>query len=102
MQAWLSEHMLISYLLILGMTFFIFQKVFRPQQARLPLIREILMYATMIFGSAILLIMQIDKLPIIQCMAIAIVMMITLRLRQLYDGWKQKSSADSNANTETK
>jgi len=102
MQAWFSEHMLISYLLILGMTFFIFQKVFRPQQARLPLIREILLYATMIFGSAILLIMQVDKLPIIQCMAIAVIMMLTLRLRQLYDSWKQKSSPDNKVNTETK
>lgn len=101
MQAWLGEHMLISYLLILGMTFFIFQKVFRPQQARLPLVREILMYATMIIGSGILLIMQLDKLPIIQCMAIAILMMLTLRMRQLYDNWKQKSSPDNKVKTGT-
>lgn len=100
MQAWLSEHMLISYLLILGMTFYIFQKVFRPQQVKLPLLKVIFLYATMILGSGILLIMQVDKLPIIQCMAIAILMMVTLRLRQLYDSWKQKSSPEK-VKTET-
>lgn len=93
MQAWLSDHKLVSYLLILGMTLYIFQKVFRPQQAKLPLIKNIFLYLTMIVGSAILLIMQVDRLPIIQCMAIAILMMFTLRSRQLYDSWKLKSES---------
>ena len=92
MQLWLSENPLVSYLLILGMTFFIFQNVFRPQQVKLPLLKAIFMYLTMIVGSAILLVLQIDKLPIIQCMAIAIVMMVMLRARQIYDKWKNKST----------
>lgn len=92
MQAWLSEHPLISYLLILGFTFYIFQNVFRPQAAKLPIVRTIFLYATMIIGSFIMLIFQIDKLPIIQCMAIAVLMMFTLRARQLYDKWKSKSA----------
>lgn len=102
MQAWLSDHKLISYVLILGMTLYIFQKVFRPQQAKLPLIKNIFLYLTMIVGSAILLIMQIDKLPIIQCMAIAIIMMLTLRMRQLYDSWKQKSESKKVKTEEVK
>jgi len=92
MQAWLSEHPLISFLLILGMTFYIFQNVFRPQQVRLPLLKAIFMYVTMIIGAGILLIMQIDRLPIIQCMAVAIVMMVMLRARQMYDKWKDRST----------
>lgn len=92
MQAWLSEHPLIAYLLILGMTFYIFQNVFRPQQVKLPLLKAIFMYVTMIIGAGILLIMQIDRLPIIQCMAVAIVMMVMLRARQMYDKWKGKST----------
>lgn len=92
MQAWFSEHPLVSYLLILGMTFFIFQNVFRPQQIRLPLLKAIFMYLTMIVGAAILLVLQIDKLPIIQCMSVAIIMMVMLRARQIYDKWKNKST----------
>lgn len=92
MQLWLSENPLVSYLLILGMTFFIFQNVFRPQQIKLPLLKAIFMYLTMIVGSAILLVLQVDKLPIIQCMAIAIIMMVMLRARQIYDKWKNKST----------
>jgi len=95
MQAWLSEHPVISYILILGFTFFIFQNVFRPQVVKLPLLRIIFLYATMIIGSFVLLIFQIDKLPIIQCMAVAVLLMFTLRGRQLYDKWKDKSTKPS-------
>ncbi|MGM0879584.1 MAG: YlaH-like family protein [Bacillota bacterium] len=87
MQAWLSDHKLVSYLLILGFTIYIFNKVFRAQQ-RLPLLKEILVYALIAFGSFILMILQVDKLPIIQCMGIAVLMMLMLRGRQLYDKWK--------------
>jgi len=90
MQAWLSEHMLISYLLILGFTIYIFNAVFRAQR-RLPILKEILVYLLMAFGSFVLMILQVDKLPIIQCMGIAVIMMLMLRGRQLYDKWKGSS-----------
>ncbi|MCA0753804.1 YlaH-like family protein [Paenibacillus sp. N4] len=92
MQAWLSDHMLVSYLLILGFTIYIFNKVFRPQQ-KLPILKEILVYALIAFGSFILMILQVDKLPIIQCMGVAVLMMLMLRGRQLYDKWKGNKAA---------
>lgn len=88
MQAWLSDHKLVSYLLILAFTIFIFNQVFRPGQ-KLPILKEILVYALMAFGSFILMILQVDKLPIIQCMGIAVIMMLMLRGRQTYDKWKK-------------
>jgi hypothetical protein len=87
MQAWLSNHPLVSYVLILGSVVYIFNKVFRAQR-RLPILKEVLVHIVMALGSLILLVLQIDKLPIIQCMAVAIVMMFILRGRQLYDKWK--------------
>ncbi|WP_141505793.1 YlaH-like family protein [Paenibacillus luteus] len=87
MQAWLSDHKLVSYLIILGFTIYIFNKVFRAQQ-KLPLFKEILVYALIAFGSFVLMILQVDKLPIIQCMGVAVLMMLMLRGRQLYDKWK--------------
>ena len=102
MQEWLSEHKLVSYLLILGFTIFIFNQVFRPQK-RLPLLKEILVYILIAFGSFILMILQVDKLPIIQCMGIAVLMMLLLRGRQLYDKWKNGKSGPAepqNAGTD--
>ncbi|NIK75892.1 hypothetical protein FHS15_000992 [Paenibacillus castaneae] len=94
MQAWLSDHKLVSYLLILGFTIYIFNKVFRAQQ-KLPLLKEILVYALILFGSFVLMILQVDKLPIIQCMGVAVIMMMMLRGRQLYDKWKGNKSNDA-------
>ncbi|MBD2844422.1 YlaH-like family protein [Paenibacillus sp. IB182496] len=84
MQEWLSNHWLVSYVLILGCTIYIFNKVFRPQQ-KLPILKEILVYVTMALGSLVLLVLQIDKLPIIQCMGVAVVLMLIYRIRLLFD-----------------
>lgn len=89
MQEWLSEHKLVSYLLILAFTIYIFNAVFRPQASRLPILKEVLVYVVMAIGAFILMILQVDKLPIIQCMAIAVIMMLMLRGRQIYDKWKK-------------
>ncbi|MBN2983347.1 MULTISPECIES: YlaH-like family protein [Cohnella] len=83
MQTWFQEHPLISYILILAFTIYIFNAVFRP--GRLPILKEILVYVMMALGCLVLLVLQIDKLPIIQCMGVAVIMMLMLRLRQLYD-----------------
>jgi hypothetical protein len=56
-------------------------------------LKEILVYALIAFGSFILMILQVDKLPIIQCMVIAVLMMLMLRGRQLYDKWKGSKEA---------
>ncbi|MFD0588085.1 YlaH-like family protein [Paenibacillus sp. GCM10027627] len=88
MQEWFSENMLVSYLVILGFTIFIFNSVFRPQQ-KLPLLKEVLVYVCMAIGCFVITILQLMGLPIIQCMAIAVFMMMLLRGRQLYDKWKK-------------
>lgn len=95
MQEWLSEHKLISYLLILGFSFYIFYKVFRPQAVKLPLIRTIMLYITMLVGSFVLMILQVDKLPIVQCLGVAVLLMFILRCRQIYDAWKAKKSGNT-------
>ncbi|MBW5444854.1 hypothetical protein GE107_02090 [Cohnella sp. CFH 77786] len=96
MQTWFSEHPLISYVLILAFTVYIFNAVFR--MGRLPILKEILVYLMMAIGCLILLVLQIDKLPIIQCMGVAVIMMLMLRLRQIYDkrrGNRRPDGADA-------
>lgn len=92
MQQWFHEHQLISYLLILAFTIYIFNAVFRP--GKLPILKEAVVYLMMAAGCGILLIMQLDKLPIIQCMSVAVAMMLLLRMRQLYDK-RRNSRKDS-------
>lgn len=92
MQQWFSDHPLISYILILAFTIYIFNAVFRP--GRLPILKEIVVYVIMALGCLVLLVLQIDKLPIIQCMGVAVAMMILVRLRQIYDKRRNKRSGN--------
>ncbi len=88
MQAWFHDHPIISYLLILAFTIYIFNAVFR--MGRLPILKEVIVHVVMAIGCLVLLLLQLDKLPIIQCMAVAVVMMLMLRGRQMYDKWRGK------------
>lgn len=88
MQQWFHEHQIVSYLLILAFTIYIFNAVFRP--GKLPILKEVVVYLMMALGCGILLIMQLDKLPIIQCMAVAVAMMLLLRMRQVYDKYNKR------------
>ncbi|MBB3109031.1 cobalamin biosynthesis protein CobD/CbiB [Paenibacillus phyllosphaerae] len=90
MQSWLHDHPVISYILILAFVIYIFNNVFRVQ--RLPILKEILVHLIMAIGSFVLWILQYDLLPIVQCMAVAVGMMMMLRGRQLYDKWKNKKN----------
>ncbi len=100
MQQWFSDHPLISYILIFAFTVYIFNAVFRA--SRLPILKEILVYILMAIGCLVLLVLQIDKLPIIQCMGIAVILMLMLRLRQLYDKRrKRRAEGEKNANTDS-
>jgi len=95
-QDWFSDHPVITYILIFCFTLYIFNSVFRVQ--RLPIIKEILVHLVMAIGALVLWVLQIDKLPIIQCMSVAVAMMLMLRGRQLYDKWKGKGK---NTDTES-
>ncbi|MDH6672905.1 putative tellurium resistance membrane protein TerC [Paenibacillus sp. LBL] len=94
MQEWFASHPLISYIVILVLITYVYNKVFRVKQ-KLPLLKEILLYILMALGSAILLVFQIDKLPIIQCLLVAVALMLMVRIRYFVeDRQKKKSQAE--------
>ena len=93
MQQWFHDHQVISYLLIVACTIYIFNTVFR--MGKLPILKEILVHIVLALGCLILLVLQLDKLPIIQCMAVAVGMMMLLRMRQFYD--KRKAYRNNKA-----
>lgn len=90
MQQWLAEHYIISYVLILASVIYVFDKVFRTQ--KLPILKEIIVYILMALGSFILLIFQIDKLPIVQCLAVAVLLMFMVRIRYFVEERRKRRS----------
>lgn len=96
MQAWLAQHPVISYVLIFLLVIFVYNKVFRAQQ-KLPLWKEIILYLLMALGSFMLLIFQIDKLPIIQCLLVAVILMLMVRIRYFVEGRRSKRDKSDSA-----
>ncbi|BFH61456.1 MULTISPECIES: YlaH-like family protein [Paenibacillus] len=95
MQAWFASHPLVSYIIIFILITFVYNKVFRVKQ-KLPLLKEILLYILMALGSGMLLIFQHDKLPIIQCLLVAVALMLLVRVRYFVEA-RQKKKAEAAA-----
>lgn len=94
MQAWFAAHPIVSYIIIFVLITYVYNKVFRVKQ-KLPLLKEILLYILMAVGSGMLLIFQVDKLPIIQCLLVAVGLMLMVRIRYFVeDRQKRKSQTE--------
>lgn len=91
---WFASHKIISYIIIYVLLMYIFNKVFRVR--RLPLLKEILIYLLMGVGALILLIFQVDKLPIIPCLLVAVGLMLLVRIRYFVEA-RQKRKAEASA-----
>lgn len=94
MQAWFASHPIIAYLVIFVLITYVYNKVFRVHQ-KLPLLKEIILYILMALGSGMLLIFQHDKLPIIQCLLVAVGLMLLVRVRYFMEGRQKKKTEAS-------
>jgi predicted tellurium resistance membrane protein TerC len=94
-QAWFASHPLVSYIIIFVLITYVYNKVFRVRQ-KLPLLKEIILYILMAIGSGMLLIFQHDKLPIIQCLLVAVALMLLVRVRYFVEA-RQKKKAEAAA-----
>ncbi|MCJ8011390.1 YlaH-like family protein [Paenibacillus sp. KQZ6P-2] len=95
MQAWFAAHPLVSYIIIFVLITYVYNKVFRVKQ-KLPLLKEVLLYIFMAIGSGMLLVFQHDKLPIIQCLLVAVALMFMVRVRYFVEA-RQKKKAETAA-----
>ncbi|MDT3426526.1 heme A synthase [Paenibacillus forsythiae] len=95
MQIWFAEHPLIAYVTIFILLSYVYNRVFRVNQ-KLSLLKEVTLYALMALGSGILLVFQHDKLPIIQCLLVAVGLMLLVRVRYFVEArQKRKAAAES-------
>ncbi|WP_438351645.1 YlaH-like family protein [Paenibacillus sp. FA6] len=97
MQVWFAEHPLVSYIVIFLLITYVYNKVFRVHQ-KLPLLKEIILYILMALGSGMLLIFQVDKLPIIQCLLVAVGLMLLVRIRYFVEGRQKKKDEAPSEN----
>lgn len=80
LSVWLAGHPWVTFLLIYVMLVFVYNKVFRTR--RLPLLKDLLVYLLIGAGGLLLLVFQIDLgLPIVYCLAVAILLMFIVRIR---------------------
>ncbi|MBP1992822.1 hypothetical protein J2Z66_004435 [Paenibacillus eucommiae] len=79
LNEWFADHVIITYILIFIFLSYVYNKVFRTR--RLPVLKALLVYVLMGIGSLMLLFFQLAGLPIILCLAIAIFLMLLVRVR---------------------
>jgi len=80
MTEWFREHLWITYLLIFVLISYVYNKVFRTR--RLPVLKAAVIYLLLAAGAFILLLFQVDVgLPIVPSLAIALFLMLIVRVR---------------------
>ena len=80
MQQWFARHPVVSYILIFVLMQYVYNRLFRVKR-RLPLLQRSFLYSLMLTGAFMLLIFQVDKLPIIQCFFVTIFLMWLVKIR---------------------
>lgn len=82
---WFREHLFITYVIIYVFITYVYNKVFRA--GKLPLLKNIVVYILIGIGAFILLIFQVDaRLPIIPSLAVAVFLMLLVRVRYFVEG----------------
>ena len=79
---WFFDHW-IMYAIIFLLMVFVYNQIFRAGPLRL--LKNLVLYALMAAGAFILLIFQVDaNLPIMECLAIAAVLIVIVRIRNWF------------------
>ncbi|MEW9701647.1 YlaH-like family protein [Paenibacillus sp. SI8] len=76
---WFGNHIYITYLLIFVFMTYVYNKVFRTR--KLPVLKALIIYVLLAVGSAMLLFFQVAGLPIVLSLAVAVFLMLLVRVR---------------------
>lgn len=88
---WLAEHPIITYIFIVAALIYIFNAVFRPR--RLPILKDALVYVLILLGGLLLVFFQTRVgLPIVHSFAVAIILMLTVRIRMWVSNRRNKQT----------
>lgn len=88
---WFREHLYITYILIYIFVAYVYNKVFRTR--KLPVLKSLIVYLLLGVGSFMLLIFQVDAgLPIIPSLAVAVFLMLLVRVRYFVENRRDRKS----------
>ncbi|WP_010270168.1 YlaH-like family protein [Paenibacillus senegalensis] len=88
---WFFAHPWITFFIIFAGLAFVYNKVFRVK--KLPILKEIIVYIIMAIGAFILLLFQLDlRIPIVPSLAIAVLLMLTVKIRYWIEGRQEKDN----------
>lgn len=90
---WFAAHPIIAYLVIYVFLVYIFNKVFRVR--KLPIFKDLIIYLLIAICAFVLLIFQIDKLPIIPCLAVAVGLMLMVRIRYFIEAREKRKTSST-------
>jgi c-di-AMP phosphodiesterase-like protein len=79
MNEFFISHIWLTYAIIIVLVSYVYNKVFRVR--KLPLLKDMLIYLLIAIGSIILLFFQLNGLPIIASLAVAVFLMFLVRVR---------------------
>lgn len=81
-----------TWILIFLFLTYIYNKVFRVR--KLPILKDLIVYATMLAGAFLLLVFQVDAgLPIVYSLAVAVLLMFTVRVRYWVEERRKRMDA---------
>ncbi|NOU95434.1 hypothetical protein GC093_19705 [Paenibacillus sp. LMG 31456] len=82
MTEWFRAHPYITYLIIFVLITYVYNKVFKTR--RLPILKEAVIYLLLGVGAFMLLLFQMAALPIIPSMAVAVALMLMVKIRYFF------------------
>jgi hypothetical protein len=91
LNEWFSQHPWITFLIIYALITYVFNKVFRVR--KLPILKDLIIYLLLGLGAIMLLVFQVGaNLPIVYSLALAVSLMLIVRIRYWVNGRSRKSS----------
>lgn len=83
MNEWFAVHPGIAFIIIFICLVLIYNKIFRVR--KLPVLKNLILYVILAFGSYMLLFFQVDAgLPIIPSLGLAILLMLVVKIRSFF------------------
>jgi hypothetical protein len=93
MNDFFIEHIWVTYAIIVLLVSYVYNKVFRVR--KLPLLKDIVIYLLIALGSFILLFFQLNGLPIIASLAVAVFLMLLVRVRYFVEARAKRKEQNS-------
>jgi hypothetical protein len=95
MREWFLEHFWITYAIIFILVSYVYNKVFRVGKLTIP--KAILVYVLIAMGSYMLMIFQALGLPIVLSLAVAVFLMLIVRVRYFLEGRTKRKQDEQSA-----